>query len=100
TKMRISRVSAELNQYVTAIENYKTETGSYPPDNGQLRTVAANQGMYKLAAAINPLYYELTGAIFTNGNFRTLAADEVVTPAIFNTAFHVSGIQNAARNKH
>jgi hypothetical protein len=95
-----------LNQYVTAIENYKLETGSYPPDNGNLRSVASSVAstntamLYTNAAGMNSLFYELTGAIFTNNTFRTLIGDETVTPAAIQRAFNVSGIQNAARNKH
>src|SRR5688572_967282 len=62
TKMRIARVKTELNQYVTAIENYKLETGSYPPDNGELRRVTTDPFRYKSNSAMNSLFYELTGA--------------------------------------
>jgi prepilin-type N-terminal cleavage/methylation domain-containing protein len=99
-KMRMARVSTELNQYVTAIENYKLETGSYPPDNGDLRSVAAIPIAYKTNAAYSTLYYELTGTVFTNGTYRTLATGDAVSPTAINAVFHVSGIQNAARNKH
>jgi prepilin-type N-terminal cleavage/methylation domain-containing protein len=99
-KMRTARVTTELNQYITAIESYKLETGSYPPDNGNLRTVQGNPTAYKTNAAISPLFYELTGAIFTNGTFRTMVGDEIVMPVTLQNAFNVSGIQNSARNKH
>ncbi len=99
-KMRIARTRAELNQYVTAIESYKLETGSYPPDNGSLRSVTTDPFRYKSNAALNSLFYELTGAIFTNGVFRTLVGDDTINPVTIQTSFNVSGIQNSARNKH
>ena len=99
-KMRTARVSTELNQYITAIDNYKLETGSYPPDNGNLRTFQSNPNAYRSNAAFNPLFYELTGAIFTNGTFRTMVGDDTVQPSAFQSTFNLSGIQNSARNKH
>src|ERR1051325_9912671 len=105
TKMRIARAKAELNQYVTAIESYKQETGSYPPDNTNLmRTVVASDPFafnYKSNAAMNSLYYELTGAIFTNNptpGFRTVIGNEAVAASDLGRAFGVSGVQNSARN--
>src|SRR5205085_8264204 len=71
TKMRISRTSAELNQLVTAIEGYKLETGSYPPDNTNLVLNTTSPNLYRTTAGLNPLFYELTGAVFTNGVFRS-----------------------------
>jgi prepilin-type N-terminal cleavage/methylation domain-containing protein len=100
TKMRISRTKAELNQLVTAIESYKLETGSYPPDNTNLVMVTTSSNLYKSTAAKNPLFYELTGAVFTNNAFRSLATGEDVTPNILQMAFGLRGIQNSARNKH
>ena len=100
TKMRISRVKAELNQYVTAIENYKAEVGFYPPDNEELRKVTTDTFLYSSNAAFNPLYYELTGALFTNNMFRSVAEQEETPPAALNKTFNVNGVQNSARNKH
>jgi len=100
TKMRISRTKAELNQLVTAIESYKLETGSYPPDNTNLVMVTTSSNLYKATAAKNPLFYELTGTVFTNNLFRSLATGEDVAPSTLQMAFGLRGIQNAARNKH
>src|SRR4029079_15576589 len=99
-KMRTARVTTELNQYITAIDSYKQETGAYPPDNGNLRAAQGNPTAYRTNAAYNPLFYELTGAIFTNGTFRTMVGDDIVMPVTLQNAFNVSGIQNSARNKH
>ncbi|MEK7685362.1 MAG: prepilin-type N-terminal cleavage/methylation domain-containing protein [Verrucomicrobiota bacterium] len=84
-KMKESRVRAELNRLVTGIEAYKADIGSYPPDNpGQPNKP--------------PLYYELSGAIFTNGNFQTLNRLETIAPSVLKTYFGREGIMNSARN--
>jgi prepilin-type N-terminal cleavage/methylation domain-containing protein len=101
TKMRISRVKAELNGYVNAIETYKLETGEYPPDNGQMANVSSNDWtLYRKTAALNPLYYELTGAVFTNRQFVTVAGEEVISVNTFDRAFRRRGIRNSARYKN
>lgn len=106
TKMRIARVKTELNSYVNAIENYKLQTGEYPPDNGLLDTinVAADPDEYKRLAGLNPLFYELTGAIFANqgnsGIYTNVTDGEVITVADLETAFNVKGLRNSARVKN
>lgn len=102
TKMKVARVSAELNGYVTAIESYKLEVGSYPPDHGDLRRMTrihelTNQ--YRTNCALNPLFYELSGAVFTNKQFRTVVDNEVITTNDLYLAFKREGIVNSARTK-
>lgn len=101
TKMRIARVKAELNNYVNAIETYKLETGEYPPDHGLLSTTPTNDmTLYRTRAALNPLVYELTGAIFTNNNtFVVLADNEALAASSFDKIFKRRGIRNSARLK-
>lgn len=104
-KMRLSRVQAELNSYVNAIETYKLETGEYPPDNGLIRNLSSNDwGNYLSNAAINPLVYELQGAIFTNANnvpsYITPAQGEVIKAADLERYFNVTGLRNSARVKN
>src|ERR1700744_4071164 len=48
---KISRVKAELQQVETALENYKSRYGFYPPSNSS----------GSAASLFNPLYYELSG---------------------------------------
>lgn len=92
-KLRESRVRAELTSLVSAIENYKSRTGSYPPDNTNNPT-------------LNPLFYELTGCIFTNAlpspasgaGFMTLGSWESISAATYKSVFKVSGVQNSARD--
>ena len=64
TRSRESRVRAELNQYVSAIESFKTHFGYYPPD--------ALSGT-NVNPAVNPLYYELSGTVVDN-NAKTFQA--------------------------
>src|SRR5215468_7634745 len=47
-----SRTRAEMRSIETAIEDYKTKKGYYPPDN-------PNSGIF-----LNQLYYELSGTSF------------------------------------
>jgi prepilin-type N-terminal cleavage/methylation domain-containing protein len=101
TKMRISRVKAELNRYVNAIESYKLETGEYPQDHGQLNLVSSNDWkLYHERAALNPLVYELTGAIYTNRQYLVLADNEELSATTFDKLFKRRGVRNSARNKN
>jgi len=103
TKMRISRVKAELNSYINAIETYKLETGEYPPDFGDMMKgegVSSNDyAKYRLYCARNPLYYELGGAIFTNRAFFTLADGEETSINELDKVFKRRSIRNSARVK-
>jgi prepilin-type N-terminal cleavage/methylation domain-containing protein len=103
TKMRLSRTQAELNNYVTAIETYKLEVGFYPPDNGKLKGFstngAANFTEYRNLLALNPLFYELVGCVFTNQQFYAVAGDEIVRPDELKSVFNVTGIQNSQRHR-
>jgi prepilin-type N-terminal cleavage/methylation domain-containing protein len=100
TKMRIARVKTELNAYVNAIESYKLETGEYPPDHGSMAQTGTNDmNLYRRRAALSPLYYELTGVLFTNNNFVTVAENEILRTTDLSKVFNRRGIRNSARNK-
>ena len=103
-KMRLSRVQTELNSYVSAIETYKLETGEYPPDNGLLRNMNTELPQYRTNAALNALYYELRGAIFTNANntpsYILPAQNEVVRAQDLTNGFKIRGLRNSARVKN
>ncbi len=101
-KAKMARVNAELNGYITAIEAYKLEVGSYPPDHGRLRLTATNDPAWRTNLAFNPLYYELGGATFSNttprsGLFRTVGQREEILPKDLEENFQRKGIQNSAR---
>src|SRR5205823_6066973 len=57
TKMKESRIRAELHALVTAIEAYHAEFNQYPPDN------VVRRDPILVNPVTNALYYELTGVI-------------------------------------
>ena len=70
-----TRARAELTQIETAIENYKTKLGFYPPDNAASDWTA------------NQLYYELLGTTTTNNvDYQTLDGSASTTTPILNCA--------------
>lgn len=88
TRSREARVRAELSHYVTAIENYKTHFGYYPPD--ALNGTNANP-------VLNPLYYELSGSVVDN-NAKTFQAGngQPISSANVRALFGRDGFVNAA----
>jgi prepilin-type N-terminal cleavage/methylation domain-containing protein len=89
TKMR-NLAKGALAQMVTDIEVYKAKTGTYPPsDPGN--------------AALNPLYYELGGTVFTNeggtDRYKTIDGsariDASTLPLTFGPA--IGGFFNSTR---
>jgi prepilin-type N-terminal cleavage/methylation domain-containing protein len=106
-RYKMARVNAELNQLVTAIEAYKFQVGSYPPDNDKLRTIQVDQSTdpkdprvntdYLKFAALNPLFYELMGAVFSNKTFYV--QNQQIDPNDLKNYFGSMGIQNSARTR-
>jgi prepilin-type N-terminal cleavage/methylation domain-containing protein len=87
-----SRTRAELRSIETAIEDYKTKKGFYPPDNPQ------NQYF------INQLYYELSGTVLSNGFYTTLDGNASVDSqnlpggrAAFGVRAPVTGFLNTTK---
>lgn len=76
-----SRTRAELNLLDTAIQNYKTKRGYYPPDN------PGN------AEFLNQLYYELSGTILSNGVYVTLDGSSVLDTNAVNSPIYGKGFQ-------
>ena len=85
-----TRARGELVKVETAIENYKTKQGYYPPDS------APNY-------VVNQLYYELLGTtnVGTAGApvYQTLDGSARISAATFSSVFstNVSGIMNCTR---
>lgn len=77
-----SRTRAELRQVETAIVDYKTKKGFYPPDN----PLNAN--------FINQLYYELSGTVFSNGVYTTLDGNSSLGQAAFAASAQGFGIKS------
>src|SRR5208283_4996443 len=85
----------EMAQIDTAIEEYKTKLGYYPPDSP---IIAAGVTNY----APNQLYYELSGTTLTNGNgaiYQTLDGSAQIAaatlPAVFSPT--VTGFMNCSK---
>ncbi len=90
-KMKESRIRAELQQLVTAIEAYHARFNQYPPDN--FVNGVANP-------VTNSLYYELTGVIVEDrksggGTFRSPNRTQQINAALVQKYFGVDGILNA-----
>jgi prepilin-type N-terminal cleavage/methylation domain-containing protein len=66
-----SRTRTELKAIESAIVDYKTKKGFYPPDN-------PNSANY-----INQLYYELSGTVMSNGAYTTLDGNSTLNPGAF-----------------
>ncbi len=83
-KGKETRIRAELTQLITAIESYKEDIGSYPPDN-------------PLNPAQPPLFYELSGVVVDNqtAEFRARGGGEVLRADRVPAYFGVEGFQNA-----
>jgi prepilin-type N-terminal cleavage/methylation domain-containing protein len=82
----IQHAQSELAFYSTAIENYKSVFGFYPPSNP--------------SSVLTPqLYYELTGVRSVGGNYVPLDGNtdaNIATDAVQN-AFGVAGFMNCTR---
>jgi prepilin-type N-terminal cleavage/methylation domain-containing protein len=94
-----SRIKAEMEQVVTAIEIYKSKRGQYPPDNHFQNTGRPNP-------YVNQLYYELVGTTNWTANndvyYRTSDGRSQVDTGAINSGLHpgysegVSGFANTA----
>jgi prepilin-type N-terminal cleavage/methylation domain-containing protein len=89
-KGRIARVQSEQQALVTAIEQYKSHKGYYPPDNPN-------------STFLNSLFYELTGAVQTNvagvPGFAAVTGEKLDTNNV-TTLFGVGGILNSSADKN
>jgi len=83
-QLRLAQV--ELAHVETAIEQYKTATGAYPPDN-------------PADPAVNPLFYELEGTTNdpVNGVFQTLDGSATISVAAVPGTFGPAGFMNCSR---
>jgi len=86
-QMKRSKVKAQLNELVTAIESYKQKFGNYPPDNTN-------------NYARNSLYYELMGAIYNPGaqTFSTVDGSSTMGTVAVQTTFGRDGFLHAFEN--
>jgi prepilin-type N-terminal cleavage/methylation domain-containing protein len=101
-KQREARIRGDHTKLLTALDSYKSEMGNYPPDNGELSTWpvdSTTNANYLARAGKNPLYYELSGALFNNGTFTVMGSTQTITATVLNREFKVNGIENSAREK-
>jgi type II secretory pathway pseudopilin PulG len=101
-KQRASRIRTEHTKLMTAIESYKAELGNYPPDNPDRTTWRDdNPKSYRERCGRNPLFYELSGAVFEAGNFTVVSRDAsaAVPAASLKKELGVGGIENSSRQK-
>lgn len=98
---RMTRVKADLNNLVSAIDRFHTKFGSYPPDNAR---VVVNGGQTNYLAAPNQLFYELVGSVHRlnpstqKSEFYVSQLGLTSSQADIKTWFGVDGFVNAADN--
>lgn len=92
-KNKESATKAGLQKLMTAIEDYRYDFNQYPPDN-----FLKGPSMSVVNAAVNPLYYELSGTISSQqGRFYQLTDhEEVLSAAQIQNLFHRRGFLNSA----
>lgn len=105
-KARESRIRSEMSRLVSLIENYKSRLGTYPPSNEALLGLPSNalpEARDQLAA-VNQLYYELSGTVFkvagTLGTFTPIGreAQSALNADEITFKFSVDGFANSARS--
>ncbi len=79
-----SRTRAERSQIESAIEQYHSKKGFYPPDNPN-------------DPSLSPLFYELNGSVFSNNVYVTLDGGERIAAAGLSGIFGRDGFVNATR---
>ena len=81
-----TRARTEMAQVETAIEEYKSKQGYYPPDN------APNW-------ALNQLYYELEGVTNSLGTYQTLDGNSQIASGSLGAVYgpNVAGFMNNAK---
>lgn len=105
-KSQEKRIEGQLNQLVTAIEQYKSKVGFYPPDH-QLRTASGKVqytsfGKPRVNPVLNSLYYELSGVLVDLDTQSFVAVGDpieyAVTQAQVGPWFGVDGFSNSGKD--
>ena len=101
------RIQGQLNQLITAIEQYKSKVGFYPPDH-QLRNALGNvmytrYGKPQVNPVLNSLYYELRGSLVDISSQSFIALGDPVEYALGQNQvegwFGVNGISNSGKSE-
>lgn len=92
-KSKISRCKVERDRIIVAMESYKSDFGSYPPDNYNAEKRVVNPAM-------NSLFYELTGTVFMplRDEFRPVLGNQSVSSGVIKMAFNTDGFANSSVN--
>ncbi|PYK96035.1 MAG: hypothetical protein DME19_21040 [Verrucomicrobia bacterium] len=92
-KLRESRIRAELDQLVTAIEAYHARFNQYPPDN------VVSRNPLVVNPVTNSLFYELSGVIVEpNNKFHLPNRTQQFSASTVQTFFNTDGFVNAGAN--
>jgi prepilin-type N-terminal cleavage/methylation domain-containing protein len=88
-----SRVQAERDQVITAIDAYNAHFGHYPPDNVVPSSKIVNP-------VTNQLFYELTGVLVDErqGMFHARDREQRISSGAVMQFFHRDGFVNAGTN--
>ena len=81
-KAKRTRVETVKAQLIMAIEAFHAQYGFYPGDNST-------------DSAVNPLFYELTGARFNGTGYQDIGGT-VLDVAVLSNTFHVGGIVHSS----
>ena len=87
TKAKVALATTELGQMESAIQDYRTRLGFYPPDN-------------RSNAAMAPLYFELLGTTNDGNTYVTLDASGKISLTDINAEFSRQGFANSSRHAH
>jgi len=86
-----ARANAELQQLRTAIESYKADRSTFPPDHA-----LPSGSPTKVNPVVNQLYYELVGLDVQDGAFRVKGGREEIQPDTVKAVFGRGGFLNAS----
>ncbi|MGE3311430.1 MAG: type II secretion system protein [Limisphaerales bacterium] len=86
-----SRARAELQQLQTAIESFKADRSTFPPDH-----VLPAGSRNKVDPVVNQLYYELRGVDVVDGTFRVKGGRDALQPDAVKATFGRGGFLNAS----
>ena len=98
---KIKPTQALLAKLETAIEGYKKDRGSYPPNSHRnSRVNVPGTTTEILAPAMNPLFYELTGTVFNpqTRSYTSAQGGAGLIPQQCQSFFGVNGFSNMTLN--
>ena len=91
----IHTATAELGQIDTALGDYHSKYGVYPPSNQNLNSVYTSQNQDR--SEFSQLYYELSGTMNNGTTNITLDSSSQIKVADVSTAYGVGGFINCSK---